>query len=77
MTDRYRQQTMDSQCFTKAKERNQLTFTLVEQDILAVGVIGEWIKQGIILGVPREKLHDALDDACNMRDSGVVKKVPD
>lgn len=67
----------DQECYNRAKVRGQRTFTLVEQDFLAVGTIGEWIKAGLLAGVPRMKLHAALDDACDMRESTVRKKVPD
>lgn len=70
-------QDSDNRCYEKARSRGQRTFTLVEQDVMAPCIIGEWIVYGILQGVSREKLHAALDDACNMRDSAVVKKVPD
>lgn len=70
-------QDSDNKCFEKARSRGQRTFTLVEQDVMAPIVIGEWIKQGIYTGVPREKLHAAIDDACDMRDSMVGKRIPD
>lgn len=70
-------QDSDNKCFEKARGRGQRTFTLVEQDVMAPCIIGEWIVYGILHGVPREKLHAALDDACDFRDSQVVKKVPD
>lgn len=57
----------DAQCFVKAKQRGQRTFTLVEQDVTAVPVIAEWIKQNIAMAPP-EKLRKALENYIAMRD---------
>jgi hypothetical protein len=57
---------MDDECFRKAKERGDQTFTLVSQDRSSPTVICEWIKQNIETA-PEEKLVDALMDALSMR----------
>lgn len=57
----------DANCYTKAVERGQRTFTLVAQDVSAPVVIAEWIKQNIMT-CPVEKLHQAIEDAVAMRD---------
>ena len=58
---------MDAECYKKAVERGQQTFTLVVQDISAPTIICEWIKQNID-HAPAEKLLDALEDAIAMRE---------
>lgn len=67
MTNKRDSQSRDNSCSTKAAERGQLTFTLVEQDRSAAPVICEWIKQNIMTA-PAEKLHAALDSALICRD---------
>ena len=57
---------MDGECFRKARERGEQTFTLVAQDSTSPSVICEWIKQNIETA-PEEKLVDALMDALAMR----------
>jgi hypothetical protein len=57
----------DRNCFVRAKQRGQLTFTLVAQDITAPTTIAEWIKLNIETA-PAEKLREALDDAIAMRE---------
>ena len=66
----------DSICHAKAKQRGQKTFTLVEQDITAPGVICDWISRNIYT-CPKEKLREALEAAIAMRDSDVKKKDAD
>lgn len=63
-------------CLAKAKERGQLTFTLVEQDYSSPSIICEWIKANIET-CPKEKLFEALDKAIRMRDTKVKRKDPD
>lgn len=63
-------------CLAKAKERGQLTFTLVEQDYSSPAIICEWIKANIET-CPKEKLFEALDKAIRMRDTKVKRKDPD
>lgn len=59
--------TDDRQCFEKALNRGQQTFTLVEQDRSSPEVIAYWILKNIET-CPAEKLVDALLDALAMRD---------
>ena len=57
----------DTQCYAKAKQRRQQTFTLVEQDASAVKTIAHWIYLNIET-CPAEKLRLALEDCINMRE---------
>lgn len=66
----------DGQCASKAAAREQLTFTLVEQDRSSPVVIAEWIKQNI-MSCPAAKLYDALEVAIAIRESEVMKKDAD
>lgn len=66
----------DDLCAAKAKERGQMTFTLVEQDMSAPLVILEWIKLNWQT-CPPEKLRDAFEDALAMKCSPVAKKWAD
>jgi hypothetical protein len=59
-------QRQDDKCHLKARERGQRTFTLVEQDLTAPRTIAYWILENIET-CPRQKLHLAIDDACDMR----------
>lgn len=56
----------DKDCYEKAVERGQRTFTLVEQDRTSPRVICEWIKENIETA-PADKLFKALEDAITMR----------
>jgi hypothetical protein len=56
----------DNRCFAKAKQRGQRTFTVIEQDKTAPSTIAWWILQNIETA-PAEKLHEALQDAIDMR----------
>jgi hypothetical protein len=56
----------DNICFSKAKERGDLTFTLVGQDRTSPIVICEWIKQNIET-CPADKLREAFERAIAMR----------
>ena len=49
-----------------AKEKGERTFSLRSQDISSPEVIAFWIMKNI-LTAPAEKLHQALDDAIEMR----------
>lgn len=68
---------MDDRCHEKAKERNQQTFTLVEQDRSAPRTILFWIMENFDGKTPPEKLRDAFEDALAMQFSPVEKKAPD
>jgi hypothetical protein len=57
----------DRDCFAKAVSRDQLTFTVVEQDMSSSKVICEWIKENIET-CPAEKLEHALAVAIKMRE---------
>ena len=57
---------MDAECFRKAQERGQQTFTLVEQDKSSPRCIAFWILENIETA-PAGKLIDALQDALAMR----------
>jgi hypothetical protein len=69
---REKAKTMDSKCHQKAIERNQQTFTLVEQDRSSPRTICFWILENIETA-PREKLVDALLDAITMREAPLRK----
>ena len=56
----------DAECYAKAIERGDKTFTLVGQDLSSPRVICEWIKENIETA-PKRKLEDALDRAIDMR----------
>jgi hypothetical protein len=57
----------DYAVFTRAKDRGQKTFTLVEQDRSAPSTICWWILQNIETA-PATMLHDALEEALVMRE---------
>jgi hypothetical protein len=63
-------------CYTKAKIRGEKTFTLRGQDIFAPKIICEWIKEGMLGGIPDDKLREAFECALTMRNTG-LRKVPD
>lgn len=54
------------QCFRKAVERGQRTFTLVEQDASSVKTIAHWIYLNIET-CSEDKLRQALEDCILMR----------
>jgi hypothetical protein len=56
----------DQECFDKAKQRGDATFTVVGQDFTAPATICEWIKLNIETAPPA-KLYAALDRAITMR----------
>lgn len=56
----------DAECFRKASERGDATFTVVGQDRSSPRVICEWIKENIET-CPEDKLHEALNRAIVMR----------
>jgi len=64
----------DYKCAERAKERDQQTFTLVEQDRSSPRTIAFWILENIET-CPAAKLHDALEaavlmrSACNRKDA--------
>lgn len=66
----------DDLCARKARNRKQVTFTIVEQDKTAPETIAEWIKLNIRTAPPA-KLYDALEAALVMRESKVEKKDAD
>lgn len=60
--------TSDNECFRKARERDDDTFTLVGQDRSSPRVVCEWIKENIETA-PAHKLLEALDCAIAMRNA--------
>lgn len=56
----------DTNCHARAKQRNQETFTLVEQDITTVRTIAHWIYENIEQA-SEAKLRDALEGYLRMR----------
>lgn len=75
-TSKQRQIDHDNSCFRKAQERQQRTFTLVEQDRSASKAILYWILLNWDT-CPAAKLEDAFEDALAMRDSAIPKKAAD
>jgi hypothetical protein len=75
-TDRKTMAYRDSKCYEKARERGQITFTLVEQDVTSTETICEWIKLNI-WKAPPDKLAEALDAALEMVNSPLAKKTAD
>jgi hypothetical protein len=67
---------IDNRCFEKARSRNQMTFTVVEQDITAPYTILEWIRLNWATA-PVEKLRDAFENALAMQHSEIEKKHAD
>lgn len=63
---RERNITTDSNCYTKARARKQMTFTVVEQDATAVGTIMAWINLNIETA-PEVKLREAFEEVLEMR----------
>jgi hypothetical protein len=63
-------------CYTKAQVKGEKTFTLRAQDIFAPKIICEWIKEGMLGGVPDDKLREAFECALTMRNNA-WRKVPD
>lgn len=66
----------DNTCYTKAVQKKQRTFTLVEQDRTSPRTILFWIMDNIE-NAPQGKLEDAFELAMAMRFSTVVKKSAD
>ncbi len=66
----------DADCFQKARERGEQTFTLVERDITSPRTIAFWIMENIDHASP-EKLRDAMNDALAMRFSVIPKRYAD
>lgn len=60
----------DAEVVRKAKERGDMTFTLVGRDMTAPRVICEWIKENIE-SCPEDKLWEALHRAITMRNLAV------
>jgi hypothetical protein len=67
---------MDAECFRKATERGEQTFTLVEHDPTAPKTILHWIKLNWDTA-PIEKLRDAFEDALSMKTSTIPKRSAD
>jgi hypothetical protein len=65
----------DNECFRKAQERGDVTFTVVGQDRSSPRVICEWIKENIET-CSEDKLHEALNRAISMRNKQ-YRKVAD
>lgn len=57
----------DAECFKKAKERGQQTFSLVAQDRSSPRTICFWIMENIETCENPDKLRCALEDAIAMR----------
>jgi hypothetical protein len=57
----------DDKCHIKARQRGQMTFTLVEQDRSSAKVIAYWILENIETAPPA-KLFDALESALVARE---------
>ena len=57
----------DDKCHKKARERGQMTFTIVEQDRSSAKVITYWILENIETAPPA-KLFDALESALIARE---------
>lgn len=72
--DKHRHQ--DIKCQDKARDRMQLTFTLVEQDMSSPHVILDWIKYNLKT-CPNDKLIEAFECALVMKDSTIQKKAAD
>jgi hypothetical protein len=68
-------ETPDAQCFTKAVNRGEQTFTLVEHDSTAPGTILDWINRNFATA-SAEKLRTAFATALRWRDSEVTKRTP-
>lgn len=66
----------DIKCQNKARERYQLTFTLVEQDMTSPHVILDWIKYNFKT-CPNEKLIEAFECALAMKDTKIQVKAAD
>lgn len=66
----------DGECFRKARERGEQTFTLVEHDPTAPYTILEWIRLNWATA-PDAKLRDAFEDALAMRASSIPKRPAD
>jgi hypothetical protein len=66
LEDRIKKIRQDLKVQEKAKQREQQTFTLVEQDRSAPSTIAYWILQNIETA-PAAKLYDALESAILMR----------
>lgn len=66
----------DAECFRKAEQRGELTFTVVERDPTAAKTILFWIMENLD-SAPAEKLRDAFEGALAMRFSQIPKKVAD
>jgi hypothetical protein len=66
----------DNQCYTRAFERDQMTFTLVEQDVTSPRTILFWIMENFTT-CPVPKLRDAFETALGMQHSTVHKKSAD
>lgn len=66
------EQDVDTGIHAKAKQRGQISFTLVEQDRSSVETIAHWIYLNIHTAPP-EKLKNALDICLQMRDFAAVK----
>jgi hypothetical protein len=76
ITEKDKQMARDNTCFKKAQDRDQRTFTLVEQDKSAPLTILAWIVFNWDTS-PEAKLMDAFEDALAMKRSAINKKNPD
>jgi len=76
LTNRDECRTRDYNCADKARNRNEMTFTVIERDPTSPLTILRWIELNWETA-PREKLLAAFSSALNMRDSEVVKRAAD
>lgn len=63
---RQKAEVMDHDCYSRAKQRGEQTFTLVARDKSSPRTICFWIMENIETA-PAEKILDALKDALTMR----------
>ena len=71
------QMRMDADCFTRAQQRGETTFTLVERDLSSPKTILFWIMENFDGKTPAPKLRDAFEDALFMLFSPIEKKRAD
>ena len=66
----------DAECFRKAFDKDELTFTVVEHDPTSPKTILFWIMENFETA-PAEKLRDAFEGALAMQFSTIPKKRAD
>ena len=75
-TSKQQQIERDEACYRKARVAGERTFTLRERDKSSPKTILYWIMLNWDT-CPTLKLQDAFEDAINMRDSALDKRVAD